>query len=165
MESFMAMEPSDHEDSERFGESGPEKNAWKHTSSSIRTSCHILLKYSPAMLFRFWYMAWCGELGAFTEPLSFWGSWLAVVFMNSIADWRTRNCNATAISLVTQGRDAKGVHVRAPPDAFGGGNAKTLTINQSEAGTLKEKCLLRKGKMKDPPWAYKWRLCKCDYTL
>lgn len=53
---------------------------------------------SPAMLFRFWYMAWCGELGALAEPLDFCGSWLAVVLMNSMADWRTRNCNATAIS-------------------------------------------------------------------
>lgn len=53
---------------------------------------------SPAMLFRFWYMPWCGELGALAEPLDFWGSWLAVVLMNSMADWRTRNCSATAIS-------------------------------------------------------------------
>ena len=53
---------------------------------------------SPPMLLRFWWMAWWGELGMFTELLSFWGSWLAVVLMNSIADCSTRNCRATAIS-------------------------------------------------------------------
>lgn len=68
------------------------------------------------MLLRFWWMAWCGELGVLTELLSFWGSWLAVVFMNSIADWRTRNCKATAISRKKNNTKGKGTLTTGGPD-------------------------------------------------
>ena len=58
----------------------------------------ILLKYSPAMLFRFWNMVCWGAEGDWSESVRFSESWFAVVFINSIAAWRTLNCRATAIS-------------------------------------------------------------------
>lgn len=80
----------------RFGRSGRSDRLRTHRRGFVRHAA--VTGDSPAMLFRFWYMAWCGELGLLAEPLGFWDSWLAVVLMNSMADWRTRNCSATAIS-------------------------------------------------------------------
>lgn len=79
--------------SSRSGRSGGSDRLRTHRHGSVRHTA--VAGDSPAMLFRFWYMAWCGELGLLA---GFWGSWLAVVLMNSMADWRTRNCSATAIS-------------------------------------------------------------------
>lgn len=66
-----------------------------HTGESTRTLqfCH-----SPAMPLRFWNIVRCGAEGDGTELACSWASWLAVVFINSMAAWRTLNCRTTAIS-------------------------------------------------------------------
>lgn len=63
--------------------------------------------YSPAMPLRFWNIARCGAEGAGAELACSWASWLAVVFINSMAAWRTLNCRTTAIS---RGRGIQSIH-------------------------------------------------------